>query len=398
MQRKKTLRATDNGTGALFEYLKDYKRLKLTDACKKFIDLKKVDISIWVNQNGRWRHDTNAEQRLQRLKLKDKSVCESIVTQLYGLSREEYEKIRQSFDQEMWKSWAGIYQAINVNHGSNFALVVELPAKEAKIGAGGAAGLAGTAGLITGIAGTYLTNTLTTDLATQLEGQRTTLDAAHQTAIRKQKMELDAAHDFALKEQERKYALLNERFGPLQKDHAAARKELREHDAKCDEKMASRAESMAEEQAKSRRLQKENADLRQELDQLKAAVAEGSEKLTAEQEKCKKLEKDKDDCAAEHRRLQESNGRTLEAAQAAQKQAQTLRKALQSTKVPLNETNQVQTLQQENATIRQKYNELKAQYIKTSQKKKKIKEEYEALQLQHKELQEVTDNLRRQLL
>jgi chromosome segregation ATPase len=331
------------------------------------------------------------------------------VTQLYGLSREEYEKIRQSFDQEMWKSWAGIYQAINVNHGSNFALVVELPAKEAKIGAGGAAGLAGTAGLITGIAGTYLTNTLTTDLATQLEGQKTTLDAAHQAAITtldaahqaaimKQKMELDAAHAIALKEQKRKYALLNERFVPLQKDHAAARKELREHDAKCDEKMASHAESMAEEQAKSRRLKKENADLRQELDQLKAAVAEGSEKLTAEQEKCKKLEKDKDVCAAEHRRLQESNGRTLVAAQAAQKQAQTLKNTLQSTKVPLNETNQVQTLQQETATIRQQYNKLNAQYIKTSQKKKEIKEKYVALQLEHKALQKVTADLRRQLL
>jgi hypothetical protein len=161
MRRKtQTPRATDNGTDTLFDYLKDYKRLKLKDACKKFVDLETVDISIWVNQNGRWRHDTDAERRFQRLEFKNKSVCESIVTRLYGLSREEYEKIRNSFDQEMWKSWAGIYQAIDDNHESNFALVVELPAKEAKIGAGGAAGLAGTAGLIVGIAGTHLKNKL----------------------------------------------------------------------------------------------------------------------------------------------------------------------------------------------------------------------------------------------
>lgn len=182
MRRKtQTPRATDNGTDALFDYLKDYKRLKLKDACKKFVDLETVDISIWVNQNGRWRHDTDAERRFQRLEFKNKSVCESIVSQLYGLSRGQYEKIRQSFDQEMWKGWAGIYQAINVNHGSNFALVVELPAKEAKIGAGGAAGLAGTAGLIAGIAGagTYFTNTFNTDLATKLKEEKNKLEVEY---------------------------------------------------------------------------------------------------------------------------------------------------------------------------------------------------------------------------
>jgi hypothetical protein len=193
--RKRTLSAPDNGTGALFEYLENYQRLGLTDACKEIIKLKKDaigiwdDIGIWVNQNGRWRHDTNAELRFQKLNFKDESACKLIVTQLYGLSQAEYEKIRMSFDQELWKSWAGIYKAIG-RHKPTFALVVKLPAN--KIGAGGIAGLAGAAGLIA-IAGTqYKANqNLTAQLAVKTK--------EHDDAT---KMHSKALADSAAREQE----------------------------------------------------------------------------------------------------------------------------------------------------------------------------------------------------
>jgi hypothetical protein len=73
------------------------------------------------------------------------------------LSQAEYEKIKNSFDEGLWKSWAGIYQSIEDERRPNFVLVVKLPDK-AKIGTRGAAGLgaglAGTAGIL-GMVGTH---------------------------------------------------------------------------------------------------------------------------------------------------------------------------------------------------------------------------------------------------
>lgn len=171
--------------------------------------------------------------------------------------------------------------------------------------------------------------------------------------------------------------------------------------AECDMKLTNHVQALAMAEAKERRLDSDKNGLRQQLEENKAALAEQARKLDAEKQKCQQLEKAQDDCAAEQRELQESNDRTRLAARGARQEVQKLKASLQrleSAKVQLNETDQVQILQKENETIRKQYNELHAQHTQTSQKKKKIKQEYDALQLRSMALKKETDDLRKQLL
>lgn len=154
---------SDAGASDLFDYLRNYHRITLRDACDRFVDVDKVSIGIWVMDGGAWRRDTAAERKLQGLNFKGKrSVCASIVTRLYGLSPLEYRKIRTSFEEERWPSWAGIYEANDADQEPEFVLVVELPVKESVVGKAGAAGIGAAVGLAAGLGGLTMWNKLAT--------------------------------------------------------------------------------------------------------------------------------------------------------------------------------------------------------------------------------------------
>lgn len=142
----------DDGTSDLFNSLKNYHRITLADACRRFLKTGELSIGIWVNERGVWRRDAMAERKLPRLDFKGtQSVCSSIVTQLYGLSPLQYEKIRASFDEERWPSWSGIYEANDAKQRPTFVLVVKLPVAENVVGRTGAGGIAGALGVLTGV-------------------------------------------------------------------------------------------------------------------------------------------------------------------------------------------------------------------------------------------------------
>jgi hypothetical protein len=152
-----SLPATDDGTLSLAKYLADYQRITLKDACGYSIHSGDGDIGIWVRVRGKWQHATEAEQRIRWIEYqKGKSACESIIRELFGLNRAEYERIRGSFERPGWQSWAGIYQAKG-KRSPRFVIVLELPDKGV-MSSGVAGGIGGAAGLALGVLGTVGTH------------------------------------------------------------------------------------------------------------------------------------------------------------------------------------------------------------------------------------------------
>lgn len=142
---------------SLAKYLADYQRIALKDACGYSIHSGDNDIGIWVRVRGKWQHATEAERKIKWIEYqKGKSACESIIRELFGLERAEYERIRGSFERPGWQSWAGIYQAKG-KRTPRFVIVLELPDKGA-MSSGVAGGIGGAAGLALGVLGTVGTH------------------------------------------------------------------------------------------------------------------------------------------------------------------------------------------------------------------------------------------------
>ena len=136
-------KVSDESSLALSAFLKNYKRITVADACRQHIDQNHERLGIWVNQRGEWRRLSENEQKLQWSQYKARrSVCQSVVRELFGLSAVQYAKIRASFDNPGWKTWAGIYERRDESFkGPEFAIVVELPETSSALGVGAAAGV-----------------------------------------------------------------------------------------------------------------------------------------------------------------------------------------------------------------------------------------------------------------
>jgi hypothetical protein len=136
---------TRASAAALSEFLQHYRRISVGDACRYRIDHSDADLSIWVNQRGTWRQLRPAERKLKWDQYKaGRSVCQSIVRGLFGLTEAQYRTVQESFDDPAWKTWAGIYQLDDDSlEGPKFAIVVELPDDSSDVagGVGAAAGL-----------------------------------------------------------------------------------------------------------------------------------------------------------------------------------------------------------------------------------------------------------------
>ena len=137
----------------LSNYLKNYHRITITEACEEDFYGDANRIGIWVQQDGTWRLLDQSSKRLKMSKFKPgQSMCNLIITDLFGLSRGQYNKIKASFDNPAWKSWAGIYKANEgPRSGPEFVIVVELPSGAMNSGVGAGVGGA-TSGLFAGVA------------------------------------------------------------------------------------------------------------------------------------------------------------------------------------------------------------------------------------------------------
>jgi hypothetical protein len=144
--KKKTQKMSkvgDESSLALAAFLTHYKRITVADACRQHIDQNNESLGIWVNQRGEWRRVSADEQKLQWSQYKaGRSVCQSVVRELFGLSAAQYAKIRASFENPGWRTWAGIYERRDESFkGPEFAIVVELPETSSALGVGTAAGV-----------------------------------------------------------------------------------------------------------------------------------------------------------------------------------------------------------------------------------------------------------------
>jgi hypothetical protein len=117
----------------------------VSEACRHHIDHSDTDLSVWVNQRGVWRELQPNERKLKWAQFKaGGSACQSIVRGLFGLTKAQYRRVYDSFDDPAWKTWTGIYRLENDSfEGPKFAIVVELPDDTSEIagGVGTAAGL-----------------------------------------------------------------------------------------------------------------------------------------------------------------------------------------------------------------------------------------------------------------
>lgn len=136
-------KVSDESSSALAAFLTHYKRITVADACRQHIDQNNESLGIWVNQRGEWRRLAANEQKLQWSQYKaGRSVCQSVVRELFGLSAAQYAKIRASFENPGWRTWAGIYERRDESFkGPDFAIVVELPETSSALGVGAAAGV-----------------------------------------------------------------------------------------------------------------------------------------------------------------------------------------------------------------------------------------------------------------
>ena len=136
-------KVSDESSLALAAFLKNYKRITVADACRQHIDQNHERLGIWVNQRGEWRRVSADEQKLQWSQYKaGRSVCQSVVRELFGLSAAQYAKIRASFENPGWRTWAGIYERRDESFkGPEFSIVVELPETSSALGVGTAAGV-----------------------------------------------------------------------------------------------------------------------------------------------------------------------------------------------------------------------------------------------------------------
>lgn len=119
----------DDETFKLYNCLKNYHRLSIEDACKNIIGPGST-VGIWVNEQDTWEYlnmDTSA-QKLSQLNKDSGSICRNIITQVFGLSEEQYRTMRVSFDDPNSGSWEGIYKR-NENYHTDplFIIVVYLP-------------------------------------------------------------------------------------------------------------------------------------------------------------------------------------------------------------------------------------------------------------------------------
>ena len=112
----------DDGSKSVDEFLDDYTRTTVKDACKDEIPLSQI--TVWVNDEARWRKlSTNEISELT--KFSDLSLCRAISTNLFKLDEKQYQSMKHTLEQKT-SGLEGIYEKISKS-GKMYALIVRLP-------------------------------------------------------------------------------------------------------------------------------------------------------------------------------------------------------------------------------------------------------------------------------
>jgi hypothetical protein len=114
----------------LLNFLEGYRRISLADACAYDIDPAK-DLALWVNRDGLWQSIPASNQALRTWSAaaskSRKSVCRSLVMDLFGLRQAEYEQVRSELENQNGVQLTGVYMAKDDNVRPTFAVVMRLP-------------------------------------------------------------------------------------------------------------------------------------------------------------------------------------------------------------------------------------------------------------------------------
>lgn len=117
------------GTRALHSFLKRYRRVNIAEACEKSkinFDLKKL--VVWANSTGRWERVATPDPWRNEHRKEHRSICRAVVTKVFGLSAEQYEAMRDIFDDDQSTDLMGIYQ--HHDEPDRYAIVLRLPHRD----------------------------------------------------------------------------------------------------------------------------------------------------------------------------------------------------------------------------------------------------------------------------
>lgn len=112
-----------DGSMSLYEFLQDYDRTTFTE-CPT---VGPSDLAIWVFSNHRWRHPQSRSPEFMEIwKHPTKSVCNALLTEVFGFHAAQYEKAKKTLQTAGWRDWEGLYKG-HPGVRPEYAIVVRLP-------------------------------------------------------------------------------------------------------------------------------------------------------------------------------------------------------------------------------------------------------------------------------
>lgn len=112
-----------DGSMSLYEFLQDYDRTTFTE-CPT---VGPGDLAIWVFSNQRWRHpQSRSPEFIEIWKHPTKSVCNALLTEVFGFHAAQYEKAKKTLQTAGWRDWEGLYKG-RPGVRPEYAIVVRLP-------------------------------------------------------------------------------------------------------------------------------------------------------------------------------------------------------------------------------------------------------------------------------
>jgi hypothetical protein len=142
MQHQDSAEELDSyGSKALALFLNKYRRISVADACMQTQDgLKSENLTVWANRTGQWEIVPVPKEWN---KTPTRSLCREVVTEVFGLSDEQYEAIRDALDDVGSNDRMGIYR--HKGNPQEYAIVLRLPNRDKfetlKLGAMAGAGI-----------------------------------------------------------------------------------------------------------------------------------------------------------------------------------------------------------------------------------------------------------------
>jgi hypothetical protein len=115
----------DDGLFALEKFLKDYKRISVSTACKA-LNIKHLHVWLYIDSYWIQWPQKKVDKFLKSLSKLDAktSVCHALMTNEFKLSDVQYQTMKNTFLSSTWRDVAGLYQ--NLVRNDDFAVVVRV--------------------------------------------------------------------------------------------------------------------------------------------------------------------------------------------------------------------------------------------------------------------------------